>query len=129
MRTLGEDCRHLGRGLDDVLEVVEQEQQPLAVDELRQRSAAAECPCRGRPDVGRIGERRERHPPHAVGIRVRDFACSVEREPRLPRSAGAGEREETRVVALEQLPHVGELVLAAEERRRRDREGSSGTAS
>ena len=117
-----EDCSHLGRGLDDVLEVVEQEQQAPPVDELGQRSAAAERPGGRRTDVRRIGERRKRHPPHTVGIRVRHLAGGVEREPRLPRSAGAGQRQETRVVAASSSPHVGELLLTPEELRRRDRE-------
>jgi len=86
--------------------------------EIRQRPASAERASRRRSDVGGIGDRRERHPPHAVGIRLGRLTCGVERKPRLPGAAGSGEREQSGVVAREQRPHVPELVLAAEERRR-----------
>jgi hypothetical protein len=43
-------------------------------------------------------------------------------EPCLPRSTGPGQREEADVRAREHPAYVGELVLAAEELRRRDRE-------
>ena len=122
MRASREDGRHLRRSLHDMLKVVQQKQQPTPVDELRQRAAAAERTGGRRSDIGGIGERSERHPPHAVRIRFRRLAGRVEREPRLPRPARARQREETGVVAREQLPHVGELVLAAEKRRRRDRQ-------
>ena len=46
----------------------------------------------------------------------------MQRESRLPRPAGAREREEAGVVAHEQLPDIGKLVLAAEEGRRGYRE-------
>jgi hypothetical protein len=58
MRALREHGCDLWRGLDDMLEVVEQEQHAPPVDELRQGPAPAKRPHCGRPNVGWVGERR-----------------------------------------------------------------------
>jgi hypothetical protein len=105
-----------------VLEVVEQEQETLAGDEFRQHASAAKCPRCGWSDVGRVGQRREGHPPDPVGIRVRNLSSRLKSKPRLSRSAGPTQREQPDVVADEQVPHLSELLLAAEERSGRDRE-------
>ena len=118
----GEDGRDVGSRLDHVLEVVEEEQQASAVDNLRQRPATAERPGSGRPDVRRFRERRERHPPDAVGVCLGSIAGRLKREPRLPGTSRPRESEEARVVAPEQLANLGELVVAAEKLRGGDRQ-------
>jgi hypothetical protein len=70
----------------------------------------------------RIAKRRERHPPHPVLVRLGDLARGLQREPRLPRSARAGERDQANVVLGEERGHIREVVLPAEEERRRHRQ-------
>jgi hypothetical protein len=114
--------RHLGRGLDDVLEVVQHEQKPASVDELGQRPAASEYASRGRADIGGIRKRRERNPPHAVRVGLCRLASRLQGETRLSRSACTREREQAGVLPHEKLPHLREFVLAAEKLGRRDRQ-------
>jgi len=122
MRAFREHGCDLRRSLDDVLEVVEQEQQAPPVDEIGERSATAESPRGCLPHVGRIGDGRERYPPHSVGVLARGLAGRMKCEPRLPRPAGTRKREQPRVTVREHLTHGRELLLAAEKRSPRDRE-------
>ena len=90
VRARREQLRHVGRRVDHVLEVVEQEQQPPLADELGRRRPPPPSALRGRrDDVAGSRERRERHPPHAVRVRLRGRASRLEREPRLARAARA----------------------------------------
>ena len=104
-----------------MLEVVEEEEQAPTVHDLRQRPATSERSSCSRADVGGIRQRREWHPPHPVGVRLSRIAGSLEGKPRLPRAARPGEGQKSDVVAREQLPDVGELVLAAEKGSRGNR--------
>ena len=81
-------------------------------------------PCRS--DQRRVAQRRERHPEDAVGVVVGELGGGLEREPRLAGAARPGQRQQADVVLASSATHLGELALAAEERRRRNRAGSSG---
>mgnify|MGYP007135457263 CR=1 FL=1 len=69
----------------------------------------------GLHDEAWIGERRELHEPHAVGIRVEQTGGDLQRKPCLPAAADGGEGEQPR--GTEQTCHLGDLVLAADEAR------------
>ena len=75
-----------------------------------------------RKDECRVAQRRERDPPHAVGVGVGGQASRLQREPRLPGAARPGQGEEARVVCSEELDDLGELLLASEEGSRRHRQ-------
>ncbi len=120
---VGAGCEQLGQpgsGLDDVLEVVQEEQQRLVGDVLGQAVLGPER-LRGRLQHQlRVAQRRQRHPEHAVRVAVRRLGGGLEAEPRLARAPRPGQRQQPR--ALEQAEHLRELVLPAEERRRRNRQ-------
>ena len=67
----------------------------------------------------RVLQRRQRHPPDAVGVGLRRLGRRLEREPRLPGSARPRQRQKPRSVSLQEVDDLGQLALAAEERRRR----------
>ena len=77
---------------------------------------------RGREHERGIAKRRERDPVHAVGVGIRSEAGCLQREPRLPGAAGAGEREQASVVCAEELDDLGQFLLSAEEGRRGHRQ-------
>ena len=91
--------RHVGH---EMFGVVEHEQCALSAETRRQALFEllarllfhGECLCDGGGHEPRVAERRQRHPPDAVGKRVRCFRSRVDREPRLARATGAGERDE-----------------------------------
>ena len=110
--------------------VVEHQQAPLVaqgggkplVERLSRLLLHADRLCQCRQQEGRVVERRERHPGGAVEEPVGHLGCGLERQPRLARAAWPGERQEPYVVAGEELNHLGQLVLPAQERCRRHRE-------
>ena len=69
-----------------------------------------------------IAKRRERDPVHAVGVGIRSEAGCLQREPRLPGAARAGEREQASVVCAQELDDLGQFLLSAEEGRRGHRQ-------
>ena len=75
-----------------------------------------------RDEQVRVAQRRQRHPPDAVGIRLGRLGRRLDREPRLAGAARPGQRQEPRRSPCEQLHDLGQLVLAPEERRRRNRQ-------
>ena len=110
----------LGGG-EQVLEVVEREQQPLAAQVLDQVLARADGLRDLRQHELRVGYACQRHPVDGVELLPDELGRDLEREPRLPGAAGARDRDE----ALPVLEHPDELVqlaLAAEQRARRDRQ-------
>src|SRR5207302_9626881 len=77
-----------------------------------------ECLRRVPEHESRIADGRERNPPDALREVVRRLGRSLQREPRLPGAAGAGQRQQADAVP--QLPDdVHELPVAAEKLRRR----------
>ena len=106
-----------------MLEVVEEEQQRLVGDVLGEAVSGPErLPGRLQHEL-RVAQRRERHPEDAVRVARRTrsaAACSASRVlPVPPGPVRVSRRTSSRASSVE---HLGELVLAAEERRRRDRQ-------
>ena len=116
------------RGVDH-LEVVEQQQGPAPAEERPQRGDRRLVALRGEPEhardrVGhqlRVGQVREVDEVDAVGEPLGEVVPGLEREPRLADAPGPGQRHQPRAAA-QQRRQLGELGLAADERRRRRRE-------
>ena len=112
-----------------MLGVVEDEERPPA-DEPRfhaRRQVAPsfflhrKCLRHRRHEQVRVSQGRQRNPPEPVGERLCSLRCGVDREPGLPRASWPRERQQSGTV-LQQRRDLGDLALAAEERRRRHRE-------
>ena len=115
----------------ELLEVVEHQQQ-LAIAQIPlQPLRRGQIRLLGEPE--RLADRR-RDQPRIGDIRKPDKPCPVavllgarlrrpQREPRLAATARAGQRHQPPARAPEQRGDLGKLASAAEERRRRDREG------
>jgi hypothetical protein len=121
------------RGLEDVLEVVEHEEHVASGERCRHQLVGALRATLAQPE--RLGHRRRdevggRHGREADHVRTVDVppgaaSGQLQREPRLPGAAGAGEREQPRLA--EQRGGEGELPLAADQRGER-RLGRGGAA-
>ena len=72
-------------------------------------------------DERRIAERGQADPEDARLVLGNELGCGLDREPRLARAAGAGQRDEARAV-LEAREHLEQLVVSAHERARRPRQ-------
>ena len=70
----------------------------------------------------RVAQRGERDPPDAVGEVLGDLGRCLQRQPCLPRPAGAGEGQQPDVLTAQEADDLVEFALAAEKRRRRDGE-------
>ena len=114
----GESC---GR-VEEVLEVVEEQEEVLVGDVLGEAVVGSDGPSCFLEHEGGVAQRCERHPEDAVGVVVAGCGRGLQGEPGLAGAAGAGEGEQANVVAGEEREHLGELVLAAEERGCGDRQ-------
>jgi hypothetical protein len=104
----------------DLLEVVEHEERTAT--RVRRRDGVDQVPSilglnagrrrDGRRDPRRIVERSEVDERDAIHVRL-ELAGDVNREPRLPRASGTGERQEPNVCSIEQRHDRAELRLAA----------------
>ena len=116
-----EDRADSRSGIEEVLEVVEEEQE---LSPAKEPGQVVGCPDRlrnlGGQELG-VREPRERHPEDAVMEPADELGGDLEREPGLSRPSGAGEREETRPVR-ELRNELLELLLAPDERCRDDGE-------
>jgi hypothetical protein len=118
---LGTESRHEWCDVgEQLLEVVEQEKEPLSSQVLGQGLAGAEHVIDRRFDQSRITDGRKRDEPDAVGMVVNHFSGGLQSESRLARATGARERDER--VVIQQFHHLAELVLAPDERARLYRE-------
>jgi hypothetical protein len=125
MRTCGAGLQHgpreLGRSLDDVLAVVEDEQRALRLQvrgqRLQQRAvrlgAHAEQLRRLADDERRVADRRQVDEPDAVGERGQLRGGDLEREPCLAEAAHAEQRHQAG--RAEMRLHLALLALAADE--------------
>ena len=87
MRGRGQERRDRRRGLDDLLEVVDEHEQPLVRDVLVHTRVSTDG-CSDRTlDEGRVSERLERDPEDTVGELLDRFGGELEREPCLAASA------------------------------------------
>lgn len=85
-----------------MLTLVDEEQDALARERVGDRSTEwavrflldAEDTGERRGDERPLAQRGERHPPHAVGKRVRKLCGELEREPSLSGSSGAYQRQQ-----------------------------------
>jgi hypothetical protein len=86
--TSREECRELGRGLDHLLEIVEQEQHLPFADVLGEPVLGTEGLRDRLRDEGRVPERREPDPEDARLELGDERSGRLEREPRLAGAAG-----------------------------------------
>ena len=121
LRTGGDRLGDAASRLEQMLEVVEHEQQPLVPDSRRQGVLRTEGLGGGGLDEPRICERGERHPPDTVVVVVCGGSGPLQREPGLAASAGPGQRDQPDVGMPEQLGQLLELAGPADEPRRRRR--------
>jgi len=119
VRARREQLGHVPRCRDQVLEVVEQQQQPLVRNVIGQAVLRPHRLPRLVEHEGRVVKRGESHPEDAVGVRVRRVACCLAGQARFPGSSRATQGDDARSVTLEQRPDLCELSLPAKERRRR----------
>ena len=115
-----------GRGVDDLLEVVDDEQQPAALEvrdeALLEVALAVEEPERPRDradHVRRVPDRLERHEDDAVRELVGHRRSDRVGEARLPDPSGAGDREQADVVPAQKRLGLGDALLAPDQRRQR----------
>ena len=113
----------LSYSCDEMLAVVDDDQRPLVAE----RGDDRRCDLDSRPvanlqrlrkcraDRGLVSQRRQRDPVHAIGESIRRLGGGLERESRLSRSPGSGERDEPRILAVEELDDLPELAFATEE--------------
>ena len=118
IRRLRQQVGDAGRGGQQVLEVVEQQEHRAAAQEAAKIVARAD---RLR-DLGehqfRIRERAQAHPEHAISKRADAFRRDMEREARLARASRPGDGDEA--PAAKQREKFLNFLLAPEQRARRD---------
>ena len=84
-------------------------------DRLVLTLAEAQCSRNGSDDEVRVRDGGEQNRDHPVGELVRDFISERERQSGLPDSAGAGQREQSHLLADQQLTQGHELLLTADQ--------------
>jgi hypothetical protein len=114
-RALGEQIREAGRSGDHVLEVVEEDEHSPPTDMHRQRFLGAQGLSRSGDDELWVTKRRQRHPPDPARIAVRSRGRRLESQPGLSRSAGSREREQPNLVGGDEVDHLAELAIPAQE--------------
>ena len=102
-----------------MLEVVEQEQQPLRADVLGELLLRPHDLRDRRADERRLAQGGEPDPEDAVREELGDVGGRLRGEPRLARSPRSGQREQPSPLVREQGAHLLQLALAPEEGRRR----------
>ena len=117
---LRQERRDRRRGLHDLLEVVEQEQQALAPDVVAHGAVGADGRADRAFDEGRVAECLKRDPEDAVGELLDRFGRELHREPRLAAAARPGQGQQA--MGADESAGFGELTLSADDRRRLDRE-------
>ena len=115
----GEELADRGRGVEEVLEVVEEDEELPAAQEAGEVVRRSHRP----RDLGRhelmVGQSRERDPEHAIVQRPDELGGDLQGEAGLPGAAGPGDRQESRPVG-EQRDELLELSLSPDERDRDD---------
>jgi len=111
----------LRRCLHHLLEVIEQQEQLAHPDVLGEPVLRAEGLRDRLGHEGGVAERSQPDPEDTALVLGHERRRRLDREPRLPRAAGAGKRQQPRSV-LDARDHLCELSLSADERARRARE-------
>jgi len=115
--------RRSGRG-KQLLHIVQQEDHSLrlqmpsecVLDSLSGRLSNLERLCDGWQEQSRIHHSGKADEPHAVWIRIDELGHSLQSQTRLPGAARTRECQQAHVLSPEQVEHLGEFALAAEER-------------
>jgi hypothetical protein len=116
-----EDRTHGRGGVEEMLEVVEQEQDLSPAEEPGQIVGRADRLRDLGVEQRGIGEADQWHPEDAVALRAYELRRDLEREPGLARAAGAGERHEPFAVR-EHRDELLDLALPPDERARGERQ-------
>ena len=116
-RAGAEQTGDVGRRFGQVLEVVEEQQHRVVPDVLAQLSPRSDRLPRRLQHELRVAQRSERNPEDARGVAVGRLRDCLQREPRLAGAAGPGQREQADVGSRDELLHLVQLPLAAEEGR------------
>ncbi len=119
--TCGEEGRELGRRLDHLLQVVEQEEQLALADVLGKPVLGAERLRDGLRDECGVAQGGEPGPEDASLVRGNERSCRLERKPGLAGTSGTGQRDQAGS-ALDSLEDLRELTLPADEGARRARQ-------
>ena len=101
----------LGNPCDEVLAVVDHDQRPPRVERGDDRRSDLEARpvanfqglSERRANRGLVSQRRKGDPVHAIGESIRRLGGGLKRESSLSRAPGSGERDESRVLAVEKL--------------------------
>jgi hypothetical protein len=112
--TGAEEVGHVWGGLDDLLEVVEQEQEALVAQDRLQsldqrrvtRLAHGERLDDGGSHQHRIADRGERNDRDTIGEVICHRGCRTQREPGLADAAGTAQGHQRHVLTKEQVAHL-----------------------
>jgi hypothetical protein len=125
---------HQRTGVEQVLEVVQEEQCPAPPQELAHavldwspgNLSYAECAGYGPRDEHRRADRRERHEPDPIREPVGHVLRDPDRQPRLPDPARSRQRDQADAGPAQQVGHRRDLPLPADEAGERYRQGRLG---
>ena len=118
--TGAEQRRQLGRRLDHLLQVVEQQEQLAFADVLGEAVLGSQRLGNRLADQRRVAQRGEADPEDTGLVLGNERRRSLDRQPRLPRAAGARQRDQARAFSIAATPPAARV--AADERARRTRE-------
>ena len=124
-----EQAGDVGRRLGQVLEVVEEQQHRRVADVLGQPIPRSDRLPRRLQHELRVAQWSERNPEDTAGVALRRRGGRLQREPRLAGATGAGQGQQADVCSRNQLLHVVQLPLAAQEGAWRGSAGSFGAGS
>ncbi len=120
VRGAGEEGRDRRRGFDDLLEVIDEDEQPLVRHVVDQSVVGADRVSDRALDESGIAECLQRNPEDPVRELFDRFGRELERQPGFAASAGAGERDQAMLA--NELTGLSELPLSPDERIRLNRE-------
>jgi hypothetical protein len=115
-RTARDQPADLLGGGEQVLEVVQQEQQPPAADDRAQLQLRTQRLRHLRKHKRRIAYGRERYPVDAVRVVPGKLPRRLQRQPRFATAAGAGQRDEPNIVPAQETRDLAQLALPPEKR-------------
>src|SRR5215204_6416734 len=119
-----EQLRYLGCRPQNLLEVVEQEEQPplakvvleALIEGLLCCLPHPKCLCHGREEQFGFGEGGELRKEGAVGELIQEVRCRLQGEPSLAGPTRTGESEQARLVAAQEVANLRHLFLATYKR-------------